>query len=435
MDDWTELAARWGIEPSYFDIQGRRQEADEETLRRIVEALSAAGNPPAAVDGRRRQPRARLSGRRPRDAGCWRCSFTGCGRGATGATAISAISRRCWTSSPISAAPASGSTRCTRSSMTGPVLGQPVFAEQPAVSQSALHRRRGDRGIRPRSCRKSRAEIARLRDAELVDYPAVATLKTRGVARGVSEFCCERQRGSAARDFAAYRAERGRALECFAAFETLRQTAFRRVVGMAASSGGSPATTRCADCARAIPTKSAFTNSCNGTPSASSNAAATSRGGAECRSGSISTPRSASTPAAPMPGWTRTSCCADLSVGAPPDQFNPAGQDWGLTAYNPHGLVASDFEPFRQMLRAAMRHAGAVRIDHVLGLMRLYRHPARACRRARARICACRSPTCWRWSPRKAGAGIASSSARTSAPCRRISAPRCRPGACGPIWS
>ena len=64
-----------------------------------------------------------------------------------------------------------------------------------------------------------------------------------------------------------------------------------------------------------------------------------------------------------------------LSVGAPPDQFNPAGQDWGLTAYNPHGLVAANFEPFRQMLRAAMRHAGAVRIDHVLGLMRLYLIP------------------------------------------------------------
>jgi len=61
-----------------------------------------------------------------------------------------------------------------------------------------------------------------------------------------------------------------------------------------------------------------------------------------------------------------------LSVGAPPDQFDPAGQDWGITAYNPHGLVARRFEPFRQMLRAAMRHAGAVRIDHVLGLMRLY---------------------------------------------------------------
>src|SRR6185437_13172549 len=56
-----------------------------------------------------------------------------------------------------------------------------------------------------------------------------------------------------------------------------------------------------------------------------------------------------------------------LSVGAPPDQYNSAGQDWGLTAYNPHGLIASDLAPFREMLRAAMRHAGAVRIDHVLG--------------------------------------------------------------------
>jgi 4-alpha-glucanotransferase len=52
----TELAARWGIEPSYLDIQGRRQIADEETLRRIVEALSAAGNPPAAVDPPARLP-------------------------------------------------------------------------------------------------------------------------------------------------------------------------------------------------------------------------------------------------------------------------------------------------------------------------------------------------------------------------------------------
>src|SRR4029079_19722572 len=40
-----------------------------------------------------------------------------------------------------------------------------------------------------------------------------------------------------------------------------------------------------------------------------------------------------------------------LSVGAPPDQFNPAGQDWSLTAYNPHGLAAGRVEPFRHMLR------------------------------------------------------------------------------------
>ena len=44
--DLTELAARWGIEPSYLDIQGRRRDADEDTIRRIVEALSARGNQP-----------------------------------------------------------------------------------------------------------------------------------------------------------------------------------------------------------------------------------------------------------------------------------------------------------------------------------------------------------------------------------------------------
>ena len=58
----TELAARWGIEASYLDIQGRHQIADEATLRRIVEALSAAGNPPAAA---RRSP-----SRNPGDSDC-----------------------------------------------------------------------------------------------------------------------------------------------------------------------------------------------------------------------------------------------------------------------------------------------------------------------------------------------------------------------------
>ena len=97
-----------------------------------------------------------------------------------------------------------------------------------------------------------------------------------------------------------------------------------------------------------------------------------------------------------------------LSVGAPPDQFNPAGQDWGLTAYNPHGLVASDFEPFRQMLRAAMRHAGAIRIDHVLGLMRLFVIPHGLGARARRLSAHAVRGHAGAWSPRKATAGTAS---------------------------
>jgi 4-alpha-glucanotransferase len=61
-----------------------------------------------------------------------------------------------------------------------------------------------------------------------------------------------------------------------------------------------------------------------------------------------------------------------LNVGAPPDLFNTRGQDWGLTAFSPSALTAHGFEPFLATLRAAMRHAGGVRIDHVMGLARLW---------------------------------------------------------------
>ena len=64
-----------------------------------------------------------------------------------------------------------------------------------------------------------------------------------------------------------------------------------------------------------------------------------------------------------------------LSVGAPPDPFNPRGQDWGLTGFSPQSLVASGFEPFLATLRAALRHAGGVRIDHAMGLTRLWLIP------------------------------------------------------------
>uniref|UniRef100_Q07K90 4-alpha-glucanotransferase n=1 Tax=Rhodopseudomonas palustris (strain BisA53) TaxID=316055 RepID=Q07K90_RHOP5 len=64
-----------------------------------------------------------------------------------------------------------------------------------------------------------------------------------------------------------------------------------------------------------------------------------------------------------------------LGVGAPPDPINTAGQDWGLAGFNAAGLEARSFEPYRQMLAAAMRYAGAIRLDHVLGLKRLYLVP------------------------------------------------------------
>jgi 4-alpha-glucanotransferase len=62
----------------------------------------------------------------------------------------------------------------------------------------------------------------------------------------------------------------------------------------------------------------------------------------------------------------------DVSVGVPPDEFNPAGQDWGLTPFVPHKLRAAGYQPLIETIRATARHAGGLRIDHVMGLFRLF---------------------------------------------------------------
>jgi 4-alpha-glucanotransferase len=64
-----------------------------------------------------------------------------------------------------------------------------------------------------------------------------------------------------------------------------------------------------------------------------------------------------------------------LSIGAPPDLFNPRGQDWGLTGFSPQALIASGFEPFIATLCGVLRNAGGVRIDHAMGLSRLWLVP------------------------------------------------------------
>ena len=64
------------------------------------------------------------------------------------------------------------------------------------------------------------------------------------------------------------------------------------------------------------------------------------------------------------------------SIGAPPDTFNRAGQNWGLAPVNPLILQRQSYAPFIASLRANMRHAGILRIDHVMSLNRLYWIPS-----------------------------------------------------------
>jgi 4-alpha-glucanotransferase len=75
--------------------------------------------------------------------------------------------------------------------------------------------------------------------------------------------------------------------------------------------------------------------------------------------------------------WTWQDVLATgASVGAPPDAFNSQGQDWGSPPLIPWQLRAADYEPFIQSIRATMAGAGGLRIDHVMGLFRLWWVPS-----------------------------------------------------------
>jgi (1->4)-alpha-D-glucan 1-alpha-D-glucosylmutase len=77
--------------------------------------------------------------------------------------------------------------------------------------------------------------------------------------------------------------------------------------------------------------------------------------------------------------WRQQSLYAvEATLGAPPDDFNLNGQNWGLPAPIPERLAESAYEPYISLLRRLMGHAGAIRIDHVMSLMRLFWIPVGA---------------------------------------------------------
>jgi 4-alpha-glucanotransferase len=75
--------------------------------------------------------------------------------------------------------------------------------------------------------------------------------------------------------------------------------------------------------------------------------------------------------------WQWQDCFAlDVRVGAPPDELNTKGQDWGLPPFHPWRLRLVGYEPYIRTLRAGLRAAGGLRVDHVMGLFRLFWIPS-----------------------------------------------------------
>ena len=63
-------------------------------------------------------------------------------------------------------------------------------------------------------------------------------------------------------------------------------------------------------------------------------------------------------------------------MGAPPDQFNQLGQDWSQPPWRPDRLAELGYAPFRDMVRTVLRDSGGIRVDHIIGLFRLWWIPA-----------------------------------------------------------
>ena len=78
-------------------------------------------------------------------------------------------------------------------------------------------------------------------------------------------------------------------------------------------------------------------------------------------------------------GWLWQDVVASTArIGAPPDDFNPAGQDWGVPPFDPHRLRSSGYAPLVATIRRMMRAGRGIRIDHVMGLFRLWWVPLSA---------------------------------------------------------
>ncbi len=218
--------------------------------------------------------------------------------------------------------------------------------------------------------------IAAARDAELVDYPAVAALK-----RPVLEALFRRLRagepGSVlAADFAAFCREGGEALTRFAVFEALQE--HLTAAGGAFSWHDWPAAMRdphapeVGEFAGAHAERIEFFRFLQW--QADRQLAAAAAAGREAGL-AIGLYRDLAVGANPdgADAWgERDLVVPAAAIGAPPDALSRAGQNWGLAPINPLALRRHGFAPLIAALRANMRHAGILRIDHVMSLQRLY---------------------------------------------------------------
>jgi 4-alpha-glucanotransferase len=380
MGPLAEDAARLGIETEYWDALGRRRTADPEALARLIEAMSAShGNSRgaealAASEGASVEPKPAYQGVERAPHRCWVLAVqlygvrshrnwghgdfadltalidlaAEVGAGGIGLNPLHALFDE-W----AEASPYSPNSRLFLNPRYIDVEAVPEF---PGVVAAGLE-----------------SEIKRLRSRDLIDYAGVIATKTRALRLAFDRFC---QNGdpTRGRDFEHFRHERGALLTQFACFEHLRRR-WQRPWQDWPPQWQRPDAQAIARLA-AEEDEIAFYEYMQWI---AHEQLARCRDGARARDMTIGlyVDIAVGVRADGFDSWSdQDSMVATVEVGAPPDLLNMAGQKWGVVGFNPIALAQQACEPFRRMLRASMRYAGAIRLDHVMGLARLFLIPS-----------------------------------------------------------
>ena len=216
--------------------------------------------------------------------------------------------------------------------------------------------------------------LAPLRAGDVVDYVSVACLKWRALRTAFAAFKANAE-PARQQDFDRFRAERGALLSHFACFEVLRHK-FGKPWWEWPDEWRQPDDARCAALRQGEDASEIeFVEFVQWTADRQLGAAADLAKQLGLKVG-LYLDVAVGVQADGFDAWNeQVAISRHLGVGAPPDPLNTAGQTWGLAGFNAAGLELESFAPYRDMLRASMRHAGAIRLDHVLGLKRLYLVP------------------------------------------------------------
>lgn len=375
MNDLVAATEAWGIERGYHDVFGHWHAASPQTLSRLIDALSGGAASPPHIqypplpehpmrcwqgDGRRLWALSvqLYAVRSQRNWG--HGDFTDLARlieitGAIGASAVGLNPLHAlFPDRPSHASPYAPNSRLYLNPLYIDVEAIPEF---PGVAAASLT-----------------GELAKLRAGDLIDYDGVASAKLHGLQLAYEQFA-KMAADDRRTDFEAYRAGEGEALLRFACFEVLRRMHAPKPWWEWPQPWNNPDHAALED----------FRHQRLGTCEfqeftqwiADRQLAACLDTAKKCGMPiGLYTDLAVGIDPRGADAWSRQDAMLSaVSIGAPPDEFNRAGQNWGLAPFNPLTLSQNDFAPLRQLMRAAMRHAGAIRLDHAMGLERMFMIP------------------------------------------------------------